>query len=234
MSIKCQKSFTLTVKTGIKLLAYYNMNAVGSWPDATPNGHDLSLSFGAVSSDTGILSNAVKFTVLGLLACPDSALIRFDPTKGMTLCGWLNMTAVSGAGAASPIAYFSSDSSFFFTLSRQATSLNFTGVDSMGNTDSIQIATNALNNTWFFYRVWFDPATLLIKAKVNEGATILGSVQLPTFNNVNGHFEFQKGNAASAYRHDEIAIYDSFLSDSDGAILYGAGTPPGYPNVPHA
>lgn len=223
----------------LTLVSYWPLDeASGSRADA--KGANTLLQIGTANAAPGVITNAVTFVgdfvSAGRLRAEGSASLAYDSSAGMTVCGWFN---ISAAGCC--------DSSFIFdwvddwavsVIYEFSARIDHGGVvtffvrDRVGG-DSDLISVSFTGSTWTFFRVWFDPADGLIRLKINEGTTSVGSTPVGVNSTSVGWFGIFRPFDDTHYLVDEMGLWHGILSDADGTYLYNAGAGRTYPDVPH-
>lgn len=234
MSIKCQKSFTLTVNTQPpKLISYWTLDQTLHTTRLDSKGVNDLPAGGAfvgngVTSIVGKISNALSFSSGGQ-GCEkdDSALGSL--ARGFTVCGWSKVPASFCLNQT--FNFFNTDFSFSIQLGQTGGG----GAMSLGGSFGGNINSAAAGNAFVFFRAWADPVTGKYNLQVNDGAIVsanMSGAALPSSSN--GHIYMASSGAFAANMGvDEVGFWQGVLLDADASYIYNGGTGRTYPDLPY-
>jgi len=218
------------------LISYWKLDeASGTRFDSKGNNHFTQS--GSPHTSSGILNNGLLFSEIGYLEV-DTTTLRPNLTYGFTICGWVNTNLINAVDS-NPFNLTNFDGgAYSFDLDFQSSAINFSAFDNDITSDTFNLipCSSYSPNTWVFFRCWFNPTDHLIHAKLNEGTTINGTVPLTNFASLStASFLIDRfsGGAGPIFKVDEVSFYQGILTDLEGSTLYGAGSPPSFPNVPY-
>lgn len=246
MSVKCQKSFTLTVNSGLQMLGYWQMEeAGGDRVDATGRGAPMHEVLGnAIGNTAGEIDNAASITndrnTPRSLGTDSVASLVYDPTKGLTVTGWFKYVgAISGEGGFQvfDLANYGAEDSlgnsiFFLTIKVSGIipnqSIRGQITDALGGFYQINGPVKN-DNVAMFYCMWVDPADNLFRIQLDNGVPLVhaSTVDLGT-----GHAKgFARGSGnnpsnagiegyASLHYSDEVCVWNKVLTALERTTLY--------------
>jgi hypothetical protein len=248
VSVKCQKSFTLTVNAQVSLQAYWAFEqASAPWLDSVGAKHLLAKAIDG-SPTVGIVNDGILIPVSGTASVPGvdsgyAASALFDPVNGATVAGWVkrNINSPSGVEAdvffewigadafLSPIFDFQLTGRGIFVPTRFRLQLT-TVLNTEAETYDL-----ATLGSWFFFVFWMDPADNLVRFQLNDGAinVFVTPIAIPaTSTQSTVVIRGANGNQSGQFVVDELGIWSKVLSAAERTDLYNGGAGRTYPNVP--
>lgn len=248
MSIKCQKSFTLSVVTAPPgLVSYWTLNETGvntRLDSKGPNNLTPGIGgHGTVTDGAGIISNALKIAVSGsgqYIERADVGVLPLDATRGFTVCGWFFIPGTAfGSVSSQPFNLFcggdvttGSNSKNRVQITRGFNSLNFLFSDQVIPV-SAQVTLTPAFAAWNFYAAWYDPVAGRIYFERNADGTIVDAAFIGSIYAVASSWMFIGGGTGNGYLVDETGFWNGVLTAADRAYLYNAGAGRTYPDVPY-
>ncbi len=241
----CTKQYTLTVKTAASLISYWTFEESSGTRIDSKGANNLVEFLAATPATIGIVGNGAE-TVDDSSQLRKSASIslKFNPTNGMTICGWFHLIPFTPGVIFVDAMEFRnvlvSGNRFSFTVQNiEGFGLPIDGlyaniIGKLNDVDShnFQIRVNAIHSAWVFYAIWFDPSDYKFYFQIDNG--VKNSVTITdTFSATSDHVDLRTCQGPTGTIFDEVGIWSGVLSDSDRTYLYNAGAGRTYPNVPN-
>ncbi len=231
MSVKCEKSFTLTIKEGIQLISYWTLNeTVGNRLDSVDSNHLAPI--GLQTFATGIIGNGLRINNTGFDGVLKVGSTSFIPTnKGITICGWYKPLSLPPFSVQQPFNIdcynnLNVNTQSFSVTKRSSGKLQFSTTDT-----GVPIGTLApIAGNWYFFAAWMS-TDLILHLQINDGTVEDGTT--PVFASGFVKTDIYIVNAADMVV-DESLIYNGVLTAADRTYLYNSGVGRTYPDVPYA
>lgn len=199
---------------------------------------DLTFNPGAgVASVAGLQGNAAGVTinngVEGLFNGGFDSDFTLDPAVGFTITFWFNRATTGSNSNSTPfrVIGLANAWSLHTTFATTSPTLSLTFNDGQGNSKTV--GHSPTNSAWHFVRIWLDPNDRRIYLEVDRNnLAALGT--FPNAITAAGLLCLYHSVSGANFTMDELAVYRGVLTDDQADVLYNAGAPPAYPNVPGA
>jgi len=207
----------------VSLEAYYTFQVLTDPPDngfidSTDHHLDLVGQFFTTTAVGKVGNCARPFGALDMKGSPAPFM---NPSKGVTICGWIKIPA----GENISINLRSFDGGYQFELDTDG----FGSLEFYVNSFDVASLPYPADEDWHFYRAWFDPVDSKCRLQIDNVGTI--AVTIGSYPYVGGDGGFLELASGQAY-FDETGLWNKSLSDSEVDGLWNGGAGNTYPNVP--
>lgn len=248
MSISCTKPLSITVTGPVSSTDYlwWKMEET-LLNDRVDSIHAQALECGTtrpenITRGTGKINFGLRLigdsvpttgTISQLSQAHYSSAIAFDPIKGMTATGWLRFSIYADPiGGAQDIdfvkvLYQNTGNVIQFSLHLQFDTGITTVFAKANATNVILLSVPPATGIWYFFRLWYDPATSKISIQLNMSTTATSAV-VPFGADIAGLVQINVTTAGTVgttadFILDEVSIWNRMLTTTEANYLYNGG-----------